>query len=79
MKAQQRKFTKLFESEKYGQILIIQDQSDPKLSIMVYPEGFGIITLSNEYESFEDCDDVFDSIDTDTANKIADGIFSSLE
>lgn len=79
MKAQQRKFTKLFESEKYGQILIIQDQSDPKLSIMVYPEGFGIITLSNEYESFEDCDDVFDSIDCDAADEIAGGIFSSLE
>lgn len=78
MKAQQRKFTKLFESDKYGQILILQDQTDPKLSIMVYPEGFGIITLSNEYESFEDCDDVFDSIDSDMANELASGIFDSL-
>lgn len=72
-------FVKLFENEKYGQILIVQDQTEPEIRLTVYPDGYGLIEMTDTYTDFEHSDKVFDLIDEKVAMDRAAKIFELLE
>lgn len=74
-------FCKVFNSEKYGQILAIADTNDegyPALIVKLQPKGMGIcgpeykFTDSDEQEAWRKVDKLFDDFNIDKAEKIAE-------
>lgn len=76
-------FCKLFNSDKYGQILVIADtnsEGHPSVCVKLVPEGMGICSpeysFTNEDESvaWDKVDKLFESFDLAMAEKIAEEI-----
>ncbi len=60
------RFAKLFEDEKYGQILVLldtDDDGDPCVKFMGKPPGLGICAVSLGFGSEDDAREVFDHIE----------------
>lgn len=81
-------FCKLFNSDKYGQILVIADTNSkghPSVCIKVVPEGMGIcspeysFTDDDEMVAWEKVDKLFESIDLTMAEKIAEEVSSMVD
>lgn len=77
-----RKFAKLFETEKYGQILVIKNKDDdgfPQVQFNVYPKNMGIcasaIGFPKTSQGWSDQDACFDSVDEQTAVNAVYDIF----
>lgn len=70
------KFAKLFESEKYGQILVKNDDEDgvPQLQVFFQPEGLGVcrsaITFTEDDDGYDKCDAAFEKCDLELAETI---------
>jgi hypothetical protein len=59
----ENKFAKLFDSEKYGQILVLMtsgDLGEPAVELYFRPEGLGVCQMKL---GFEDSDDGWDKAD----------------
>lgn len=77
-----RNFAKLFESEKYGQILVVKSTDDydkPSIKFSCEPEGFGICSISANYadtdEGWDKRDVEFEKITIERAEAGAEAIF----
>ena len=75
-------FAKLFESEKYGQILVIKSTDDtekPEIKFSCEPEGFGVCSIgakfANTDEGWANRDSQFDKITLERAEAGAGAIF----
>ena len=77
-----RKFAKIFDTESFGQLLIVNDQNDDgepciKVSFDACDYDLGIcdMTLSDKSgNDQESIDDSFESIDQEKAESIANGL-----
>ena len=76
-------FCKIFESEVYGQILVIKDTNEkgyPQVTVKFIPEGLGVcgpdFAFSDEDEmvAWEKVDCLFDKIDLEQAEGIAKNV-----
>lgn len=74
------KFCKLFESEKFGQILVMKDTRDdgaPAVFVKFIPQGMGVcgpdyaFNDDNEDDAWDKVDKLFDSITLESCEKIA--------
>ena len=74
------KFCKIFESEEYGQILVIKDTNEkhqPQVSVKFIPQGLGVcgpdFAFSDEDESvaWDKVDRLFNNIGLDEAESLA--------
>jgi hypothetical protein len=64
------KFAKLFEDEKYGQILVIRDTDDegePCVKVMAQPHGLGICAVSLAFSNDEDAQATFERMELEHA------------
>ncbi|CAM0039831.1 hypothetical protein VPHK120G1_0057 [Vibrio phage K120 g1] len=78
-KPNSRQFAKLFEFDDIGQVLVIQDQTDPEVSFKFWPEGFGISGPTVELGNFEDSDTYFNSLDEKLVYSIALNTLETLK
>lgn len=76
------KFAKLFESDKYGQILVTKDTDDagaPSIKFSCEPEGYGICSIGAGYSDtdsgWEKRDREFEKITIENAEAGAKAIF----
>ena len=63
-------FAKLFEDEKYGQILVMLDTNEngePCVKIMAQPPGLGVCAFALSFKDEEDAQDTFDHIEIEHA------------
>lgn len=81
-----RKFAKIFETEGYGQILVIKNKDDdgfPQVQFQVYPKGMGICAAAIGFPKTDkgwlDQDACFDSVDEQTAINCVIDIFKFSE
>lgn len=78
-KPNERKFAKLFEFDDIGQVLVVQDQTDPEVTFTFWPEGLGLsgpaITLGN----FKDSDTYFNNLDEKAVYAIAVNTLDTLK
>jgi len=73
-----RNFAKMYNSERYGQLLIIKDTNengDLKINVLCHPPGMGVCTIGLGYENEEDWEAAFEAADADMAEKIAAEVF----
>ncbi len=75
------KFCKIFESEEYGQILVIKDTNEkhqPQVSVKFIPQGLGVcgpdFAFSDEDEdlAWEKVDKLFDSLEFEQVESLAE-------
>ena len=81
-----QRFAKLFESEKYGQILVKVDADDechPEVRFYCIPGDLGVCSLAITFEDsdggWEEADKSFKQIDIEKAEKMVSTIFSITE
>lgn len=74
-----RRFAKLFEFDDIGQVLVVQDQTDPEVSFKFWPEGFGISGPTIELGNFEDSDTYFNRLDEKSVYAIAMNTLEALK
>lgn len=79
-------FAKLFETEKFGQILVVadtNDEGDPAVVVSVMPPGLGVCAVKLCYPDTDDGwakrDDTFRAIDEAGACDIAAAAFKQSE
>jgi len=76
-------FAKLYNSEKYGQILVKNDtdseDGSPEVRFYAQPEGFGICSLALGFkdsdEGFDSADEAFNNVDQEKAEEIISKMF----
>jgi len=81
-----RKFAKLYETEKYGQIVVFNDVCEvedvPELKFYFIPEALDLcssaIKFSADDNGFDLCDAAFESCDQEFAERIVASIVESL-
>ncbi|MGD9809673.1 MAG: hypothetical protein AB7E76_02665 [Deferribacterales bacterium] len=79
------KFAKLYETEKYGQILVLKEdhEDEPSISVKVRPEGLGGASFSFNYndsdEGIEELCRCFDEFTQEAAEEAAEFIFNSVK
>lgn len=70
-----------------GQILVINDKTDPKVEVKFLPEGFGICSFSFDYdkndektidEKFEMADKCFDALTLSTLESAIGDMISQM-
>lgn len=77
------KFAKLFESEVYGQILVLMDteEGDPVLKISVCPPGLGVCSCTIKFEDddadLDDQEKAFSEFTQEMGEEIAASIFEN--
>ncbi len=80
-------FAKLFQSNKYGQILAVRQDNDegiPELRVNVHPDGLGVCSIALSFsdedkdEGYEKRDDAFEILDLETAEETVKLIFDSI-
>lgn len=80
------KFAKLFESEKYGQLVAIMQQSDndgPEIRLFLKPKGLGVCSIAMQFEddtdsSWDSCEKIFEAFDLAKAEAMAKGVADQL-
>lgn len=66
-------FAKDFRSEKYGQIVAIQqsdDDGDPEIRLFFKPENLGVCSLALGFHDWDKCDQQFERIDLDLVEQL---------
>lgn len=64
------KFAKLFEDEKYGQILVLRDRNDddePCVKVMALPPGLGICAISLAFKNEDHAQATFERMELEQA------------
>lgn len=81
-----RDFAKIFNSDKFGQILIVTDIDDlgaPALKVSILPEGLGVcstlVSFTDDDKGYEHLDKAFTGIDETIAEQIALNITKELK
>jgi len=77
------KFAKLFDSENYGQICVIQQAADgtgePEIRFFASPEGLGVCSVALSYSesdtAWDSCDTTFEKVDLEFAEGVVKPIF----
>lgn len=70
------KFAKMFESEEYGQVVVMNDDLDglPAVVVFFQPEGMGVckaaLKFSDDEEGYDKCDAAFEKVDLELAESI---------
>lgn len=80
------KFAKLYETEKYGQILVKIDRggkrSEPEVRFYVQPEDLGVCSLAAQYDDNDDgwdkAEKFFESVDEEAAVQYVKHVFDAL-
>ena len=74
-------FAKLFQSEKYGQLVVIMQGSDdgrPELRIFMQPSGYGVCSMGLQYEDSDSgwgkCEANFEKADLAWAERMVQPI-----
>jgi len=71
-------FAKLFEDEKYGQILVMldtNDDGDPCVKFMAQPPGLGICATSLSFSEEEHAHEAFERVQHDQARAGVAGLW----
>jgi len=76
-------FAKMFESEQYGQIVVIQQGADgtgdPEVRFFCSPEGLGVCSLALSFTesdtAWDSCDTTFEKVDLAFAEGAVKPIF----
>lgn len=80
-------FAKIFESEKYGQILVkidSDDNHDPEVRVYVEPPELGVcsvaLSVKNEDEdvAWSKAEELFQKLEIDEAEKMASRVFELI-
>ena len=78
-------FAKLFQSEKYGQLVVIMQGSDsgqPQLRIFMQPPSYGVCSMGLQYEDsdsgWDKCEADFEKIDLTWAESRVQMTFDQL-
>lgn len=77
-------FCKIFESEKYGQILMVNDPNDedgkPQVSLSFNClSDFVVCSVNLKFHSFDDADSAFEKLDIEMAEYKVKEVVDSLE
>lgn len=80
-----RKFAKLFESEKYGQIVVFRQLNDefdePEVRLFAKPAGLGVCSVAVGFEdsltAADSADDFFNILELDTCEELVKTLFFS--
>jgi len=77
-------FCKIFNSEKYGQILMVNDSNDedgkPQVSLSFNClKEFGVCSVNLKFYSFDDADSAFEKFDIEMAEYKVKEVVDSLE
>lgn len=78
-----KQFAKIFESEKYGQLLVLRDDNDdlePQVKLTMDPdmEGIGLCSASITFETEESQQTSFSQFSLRTAERMADELHKTL-
>jgi hypothetical protein len=81
------KFAKLFESEKYGQLVVIlqsADEGNPEIRLFFKPSGLGVCSIAASFkddseQSWESCEKIFNDFTIETAEGMAAQAAMELE
>lgn len=68
------KFAKLFEDEKYGQIVVLldtDDEGDPCVRFMTQPSGLGVCAAGISFHEHDDAQATFDKVGVAEASAAA--------
>ena len=76
-------FAKMFDSEKYGQLVLFKQDNDesgsPELRVFVQPAGLGVCSVALEYEDSDDgwdkCEAHFDKADLNFVERVAQCLY----
>lgn len=78
-----KQFAKIFESEKYGQLLVLRDDNDdlePQVKLTMDPDmdGIGLCYASITFETEESQQTAFSQFSLRTAERMADELHKTL-
>lgn len=68
------KFAKLYETEKYGQIVVIlqsDDEGDPEIRFFCQPPELGVCSVAFSFEDWDTAEEVFDEVGQEQAEVAA--------
>ncbi len=78
-------FAKLFESEKYGQISVIQQEGEseqPEVRFFFKPDGLGVCSIALSFDAsdtaWDSCDTTFNKVDLGFAERTLKPIYEQL-
>lgn len=66
-----REFAKLYNYDDIGQVLVVQDQTDPEVKISLIPEGLGLCGPTFTFDDFDKCDEFFSKLDREGVYQVA--------
>lgn len=74
-----KKFAKLFESEKHGQLVVIKQTDDdgvPEIRLFLLPENLGVCSIAISFvddseKSCDECHRIFEEFDIEKAESMA--------
>ena len=76
-------FSKTFNSQKHGQIVVMRAASEylePEIRVHFKPKHLGICTITSQYESSEEADVEFEKVDQQRAEKVvAEAVFPASD
>lgn len=81
-----KKFAKLFESEKHGQLVVIKqtdDDGSPEIRLFVLPDGLGVCSVAvgfkdDSEQSCDACEEIFEQFDMEAAESVAEATIARL-
>jgi len=77
----ENKFCKTFQSENYGQIVVINDEDSegkPAVQVFVKPDGYGVCSIFIGFKSYDERDNCFYNAELKDDEDFAKVIFSML-
>jgi hypothetical protein len=76
------KFAKTFDSDKYGQILVVNETDEdgnPEVKFSMRPKNLGICSIGSKFsgnpEGFDKADAFFDAVDIEVAEAVSSQMF----
>lgn len=81
-----KKFAKLFESEKYGQLVVIKQTDDdglPEVRLFLLPENLGVCSIAISFvddseKSCDECRRIFEEFDMEKAESMAQQVVNYI-
>ena len=81
-----KRFAKMFESENYGQIVVIQQSADdtgnPEIRFFASPDGLGVCSAALSYNesdtAWDSCNTTFEKVDIAFAEGVVKPIFDMV-
>lgn len=79
-------FAKLFESEKVGQILVLNSTDEPKVEIHFKPEVLGVCNMAIEFnkcdlsedEQYKKADEYFEQVTIDKVEPVVESLIDKI-